>query len=229
MPGYFETMKIPVLEGRTFTAKDRRERAVIIDEEFARAFFPNEDPLGKPVGIGGERDKPSRVIGVVGNVENSQLGGPHQPEIYWPDPEELSSSMYLVVRMKNDEDITSAVRNEVSRLDRNVALFDVATMSERIAKSVRLRRFIAFLLNGFAVVGLVLAAFGLYGSLAHLVELRRREIGIRIALGAAWRDVVRMIAVQGAFVMAAGLVIGVAGARGGGNRGAESAFWSAGV
>ncbi len=212
LPGYFETMRIPVLEGRTFTAKDRRERSVIIDAEFARAYFPNEDPIGKLVGVGGERNRPSRVIGVVGNVENSELGGPHRPEIYGADPEELSSSMYLVARVKGNEDITSAVRNEVSRLDKNVAVFDVATMSERVDASLRLRRFVAFLLNGFAALGLLLAALGLYGSLAHLVELRRREIGIRMALGAVWQDVVRMVAVQGAFITAIGVGTGIAGA-----------------
>ncbi|MGA8029025.1 MAG: ABC transporter permease [Bryobacteraceae bacterium] len=214
LSGYFETMKIPLRSGRTFTPQDlvNGHRVVIIDEEFARAYFRNEDPLGKLVGVGGERDTPSSVIGVVANVENTQLGGPHQPQIYAPDPEELSSAMYLVVRLKNDEDIASAVRSQVAKLDRNVALFDVATMDRRIARSLKVRRYIAFLLNGFALTGLLLAAFGLYGSLSHMVELRRREIGIRLALGAVWQDLVRMIAVQGGSVAAAGMMIGIIGA-----------------
>ncbi|MBV9765888.1 MAG: ABC transporter permease [Acidobacteriaceae bacterium] len=212
LPGYFETMKIPLQRGRAFTQQDLSLRVVVIDEEFARIYFPREDPIGKQIGIGGEQDRPSRVIGIVANVENSGLGGPHKPEIYAPDPEEMSSSMYLVVRTKNDLDITSAVRNQLAALDPNVALFDVATMNERIAQSVKLRRFIAWLLNGFGAVGLLLAALGLYGSLAHLVELRRREIGIRMALGAVWQHVIRTVVAQGALVVTAGVLMGIAGA-----------------
>ncbi len=212
LPGYFETMKIPILEARTFTAQDRANRLLVVDEEFARVYFPHEDPIGKQIGVGGERDRPSRVIGVVANVENNQLGGPHKPEIYSPDPQELSSSMYLVVRTKNDVDITSAVRDQVAALDPKIAIFDVGTMDHRIAESMKLRRFIAALLNGFGGIGLLLAALGLYGSLAHLVEIRRREIGIRMALGALWQDVVRSVVIQGAFVITAGVLMGIAGA-----------------
>lgn len=212
LPNYFETMKIPLLAGRTFTGQDRTARVLVVDEEFARVYFRGQDPIGKQIGVGGERDRPSRIIGIVANVENSQLGGPHKPEIYAPDPEEMSSAMYLVARLRNDADITPAVRTQVAGLDPNVALFDVATMSERIEQSVKLRRFIAVLLNAFGGIGLLLAALGLYGSLAHLVELRRREIGIRIALGALWQDVVRAVLVHGVFVTGAGILIGIVGA-----------------
>ncbi len=214
LPGYFETMKIPLLKGRFFDARDglRPQRVLIVDQEFARLYFPGEDPIGKLVGIGGESDRPGRIIGVVGNVENSQIEGRHKPEIYWPFAAEPGTTLSLIVRTKNDTDITSAVREEVTKLDRNIALFDAATMDQRIAESLKLRRFLAWLLSGFAAIGLTLAALGLYGSLAHLVQLRRREIGIRIALGATRREIISIVVLREALAAAAGLVTGAAGA-----------------
>ena len=124
--------------------------------------------------------------------------------------------MYLTVRTHGDVDITNAVRSEVAKLDPRVALFDVATMDERIGQSLKVRRFIAFVLNAFGGVGLLLAALGVYGSLAHLVVLRRREIGIRIALGATPPNVAGLVWRQGALVIGAGALLGTAGALGAG-------------
>ncbi len=214
LPGYFEAMKIPLLRGRTFTPNDNEhgERVAIVDEDFVKLYFHGEDPIGKMVANNALRDKAARIAGVVSDVDTDQLGGAHKPEIYWPVPQRHISAMYLAVRTKGAIDITSAVREQVAQVDRHVALFDVATMTERIAQSLKLRRFIAVLLNGFAILGLMLASLGLYGSLAHLVELRRREIGIRIALGAVWQDVVRIVALQGGMVIAGGILMGMVGA-----------------
>lgn len=214
LPGYFGVMRIPLRRGRTFTTNDKppSPRVSVINEEFARVYFPGEDPIGKRVGIGGNRDRPTTIIGIVGDVENSELGGPHKPQIYGSVLYEPYSAMCLVVRTRGDTDITNAIRSEVTKLDSHVALFEVATMDERVGHSLKLRRFIAFVLNAFGGVGLLLAALGIYASLAHLVVLRRREIGIRMALGAAWRNVAGLVWQQGMSVIGAGVLAGMAGA-----------------
>jgi predicted permease len=212
-PGYFEAMGIPLLRGRTFTSRDRAGSPLVavIDEELANRYFPGEEPVGKLVGSGGA-GTPARIIGVVGSVRNSDLGGPHEPEVYYPEMQERTESTYLVLRTKGDVDLTAAVRRAVAKFDPGVALYDVRPMGERVAASLKLRRFVAFLLNGLAIAGLVLAVVGLHASLTHLVELRRREIGIRLALGAMQSQVVRMILARGGVVVASGLVVGTLGA-----------------
>ena len=212
-PGYFEAIGIPLLKGRTFTNRDRTGSPLVavIDEELAHRYFPGEEPVGKPIGSGGA-GTPARIIGVVGSVHNSDLGGPQEPEVYYPELQERTESTYLVLRTKGDVDTTVAVRKAIATFDPGVALYDVRPMDERVAASLKLRRFVAFLLNGLAFTGMVLAVVGLYGSLAHLVELRRREIGIRVALGAMQSQVVRMILARGGIVVASGLVAGTLGA-----------------
>jgi predicted permease len=212
-PGYFEAIGIPLLRGRTFTNRDRAGSPLVavIDEELAHRYFPDEEPVGKLIGSGGA-STPARIIGVVGSVHNSDLGGPHEPEVYYPALQERTESTYLVLRTKGDVDPTVAARKAVAKFDPGVALYDVQPMDERVAASLDLRRFVAFLLNGLAVSGMVLVVVGLYGSLTHLVELRRREIGIRIALGAMRSQVVQMILARGGIVVASGLVAGTLGA-----------------
>ena len=195
LPRYFETLKIPLLKGRVFTQQDDANSSpvVIIDEEFARQYFPGEDPIGRLVANNCCHDQPSTVIGVVGNVATRELGTPRRPQVYWPQLQMPNSAMFLVVRQAGQTDVTSAVREILHQQDPSVALFDIETMPQRIMDSVKLRRFVAWLLNGFALVGLTLAALGLYGTLAYLVQLRRREIAIRMALGATPPDMARLV------------------------------------
>jgi ABC-type antimicrobial peptide transport system permease subunit len=183
----------------------------VIDQELARRYFPGEEPVGKLIASGGA-ETPATIVGVVGGVHNGDLSGPHEPEVYYPELQERSEAMYLVLRMKGDADPTAAVRKAIAKFDATVALYDVQFMDTRVGASLRLRRFVAFLLNGLAVVGMLLAIVGLYGSLAHLVELRQREIGIRVALGATRTQVVQMILVRAALVVASGLLAGSLGA-----------------
>jgi predicted permease len=213
LPDYFETMKIPVLRGRTFTERDRAGSppVAVIDQELARRYFPSEEPVGKLIASGG-MGTPARIIGVVGSVRNSDLGGPREPEVYYPELQERSESMYFVLRTKGDTDPTAAVRQAIAALNPEVALYDVRPMDQRVAASLKLRRFIALLLNGFAFAGMLLAGVGLYSSLAHLVQLRRREIGIRLAVGALQSQIVRMIVTRCGIVAGIGLVAGTAGA-----------------
>jgi predicted permease len=217
LPNYFETLKIPLRKGRVFTAHDEANSApvVVIDEEFAREYFPGEDPVGKFVannGHGdwaGSRDHPATVVGVVGNVATRELGVAPRPEIYWPQLQLPNSAMVLVVRQAGRTDVTKAVRDILHQQDPLVALFDIETMPQRIMDSVKLRRFVAWLLNSFALAGLVLAALGLYGTLAYLVQLRRREIAIRMALGATPPDVARLVTRYSLSLVVAGLIPGV--------------------
>jgi putative ABC transport system permease protein len=212
-PGYFEAMGIPLLRGRTFTNRDRAGAPLVavIDAALARRYFPGEDPVGKLIGSGGA-GTPARIIGVVGSVHNSDLGGPHEPEVYYPELQERTDATYLVLRTKGDVDPTPAVRRAIAKFHPGVALYDVRPMDQRVAASLQLRRFVSFLLNGLAVTGMFLAIVGLHGSLAHLVEIRRREIGIRVALGAQQSQIVRMILARGGIVVASGLVVGSVGA-----------------
>ena len=211
LPNYFETMKITLLKGRTLTSQDRQgsPAVVVIDEEFARIYFPGEDPIGKLIANNCCHDQPSAVVGVVGNVATSDLGAPRRPQIYWPQLQLPNSAMFLVVRQAGQTDVTAAVREILHQQDPSVALFDVETMPARILDSVKLRRFVAWLLNSFASVGLTLAALGLYGTLVYLVQLRRREIAIRMALGATPSDVARLVARYSLSLVLAGLVPGI--------------------
>jgi putative ABC transport system permease protein len=216
LPSYFETLRIPLRKGRTFTPHDdlNSPPVVVVDEEFAREYFPGEDPIGKLVAnnghgdFAGSRDHPATVIGVVGNVATRELGAPPRPEIYWPQLQLPNSAVFLVVRQAGQTDVTSAVREILHKQDASVALFDVETMPARIMDSVKLRRFVAWLLDSFAAVGMILAALGLYGTLAYLVQLRRREIAIRMALGATPPNVRGLVARYGFSLVLAGLIPG---------------------
>jgi putative ABC transport system permease protein len=217
LPNYFETMKIPLLEGRTFTPADNATSSpvVVVDEKFVDTYFSGQDPIGKLVAnnghgdFAGSRDHPAIVIGVVGNVALHDLGALPQPEIYWAQLQLPGSEMYLVARTKGDSMITSSVRDALRNMDSSVALFDIETVSARILDSVKLRRFVAWLFNGFALAGVLLAALGLYGALAHLVELRRREIAIRMELGASAGSVRSLIARHSLSIALTGLIPGV--------------------
>jgi putative ABC transport system permease protein len=146
---------------------------------------------------------------VVGNVATRELGVAPRPEIYWPQFQLPNSAMFLVVRQAGRTDVTKAVRDILHQQDPSVALFDIETMPQRIMDSVKLRRFVAWLLNSFALTGMILAALGLYGTLAYLVHLRRREIAIRMALGATPTDVARLVARYSLSLVLAGLIPGV--------------------
>src|SRR5215472_8398442 len=211
LPRYFETLKIPLLKGRTFGRQDDANAypVVVIDEEFSRQYFPGEDPIGKLLANNCCHDQPSAVVGVVGNVATRELGAPRRPQIYWPQLQRPNSAMFLVVRQAGQTDVTAAVRELLRQQDASVALFDVETLPARILDSVKLRRFVAWLLDSFALIGMILAALGLYGTLAYLVQLRRREIAIRMAFGATPPDVARLVARYGLSLVVAGAIPGV--------------------
>ncbi len=211
LPDYFATLRIPPLAGRDFSEHDSpaAPAVAIVDRAFAQKYFPDEDAIGKLVASSATQDKRYTIVGVVGSVASRQPGEPPEPEIYLPELQSGQSASYLVVREAPAQDATGAVREALHQMDPNVALFDVETMASRVSHTVRLQRFAAWLLNSFALAGLLLAALGLYATLAHLVELRRREVAIRVAVGASRGDVRKLFARHGIAMASAGLFPGL--------------------
>jgi putative ABC transport system permease protein len=210
LPNYFGTLRIPLLKGRTFSDRDgpTTTPVAIVDRAFGQRYFPAEDPVGKLVARDATTDTPYTIVGVAENVASGELGAPPVPQMYLSALQAGQSATYLVVREAPGQDVTAIVRDQLRQMDSTVALFNVDTMAGRVSRSVRLRRFVAWLLNTFAVVGLLLAALGLYGTLAHAVELRRREIAIRLAVGAQPRSVQGLFARRGVSIASAGLLPG---------------------
>ena len=185
------------------------ESVVIVDREFVREYLGGLDPIGLHIeSVGVVR----RIIGVAGSIKTSALDGPARPFVYLPFLQVPNSSLMLAVRTKpgvQAESITNDVRRALAGLRSDVALFETGTMEERIAESVKARRLVAGLLDGFAAVGLLLAALGLYGVLSHSVEVRRRELAIRTAVGATPGDIVGTVSVSSTRILVAGLIAGI--------------------
>jgi predicted permease len=215
-PRYFETAGIPVVEGRDFDERDgpNSPRVVIVGEEFARRFFRGEDPLGKrlsiPLDKGG--DTYCEVVGVVKDVKYERLTEQPRPYLYLPLSQQRQSSATLFVRARGGDPsaLAGAVGREVQSLDSNLPIYGVRTLGERLRSSLAPQRSAATLLTIFGLLALAVAGVGLYGVLAYTVGQRRREIGIRMALGATGRDILNFVFRQGAVLVAAGLASGLA-------------------
>jgi putative ABC transport system permease protein len=218
--GYFRTMGIPIVKGRDFEPRDQHGSppVVIITEEFARQYFPNEDPMGKRIQPGistiENEDSPMReIVGVVGDIRNRTLNTEPKPAYYVPQTQVPFSQMAVVVKTSNEpRGLISGLTKEVAAMDADLPLFGVKTMREYLSASVAGPRFNTTLLSIFAGVALVLTLVGLYGVMSYSVAQRTNEIGIRLALGAQTRDVLWMIVKQGSILIALGLGFGLAGA-----------------
>lgn len=211
-PDYFRVMGIRLLRGRLLDERDRAGTppVIVISDATARLSWPGADPIGRRVRIGGA-DAPWRtVVGIVGGVRHTDLAARPTPQMYLPHAQVTDSFVVLAVKAAaRAEGLVPALRETVHSLDARVPVYDIATMEERLDKTLAVRRFVMRLLGGFAVVSLLLAAIGLYGVVACSVTQRTREFGLRIALGATPADIVGQLFASGAALVGSGLAVGL--------------------
>ncbi|HEX5235096.1 MAG TPA: ABC transporter permease [Silvibacterium sp.] len=217
MPGYFKTMRIPLIAGRAFGEEDglKGPPAIIINQAFAKKYFPGENPIGRHIqtrlGDGVFEESVREVVGVVGNIKSMGLTANADPQYYLPYAQAVVTNPYVVIRTNGDPAaMQGAIRSSIHALDPNVPIYQVETMENYLSKSAAQPRFQAFLLTCFAGIALVLAAIGLYGLLSYVVAQRTFEIGLRMALGAKRSDVLGMIVRRGFVLTLAGLGAGMA-------------------
>ncbi|MEA2262505.1 MAG: putative transport system permease protein [Acidobacteriaceae bacterium] len=216
MPGFFETMRIPLLAGRTFEEQDSSTGApvMIINRAFADKYFPHENPIGKHVQVDLSDDvveHPMReVVGLVGSVKRRGLTVDVDPQYYLPYGQAVITDPFLTIRTSGEPaGLEKALQAALHEVDKSVPLYQVSTLEDYISKSAAAPLFQTLLLSGFAGIALLLSAIGLYGLLSYLVVQRTPEIGLRLALGAQKGDVLGMIVRRGLTLAVAGLVAGL--------------------
>jgi putative ABC transport system permease protein len=215
-PDYFKAMGIPLLRGRLFTERDTKDtpRVVIINETMAKRFFPGEDPIGKRLDLGDAREPDwEEIVGIVGDVKHYGLIQETTAQTYEPHTQRPVSGMTLVARTSGDpSSLSAAIRGEVLKIDKEQPVSDIRTLEQYFSASIAQRRFSALLLGIFAAGAMALASVGIYGVLSYSVTQRRREIGIRLALGAARRDVLKLVVGHGMLLTLIGMAIGLGAA-----------------
>jgi predicted permease len=206
-PRYFETMGMSILRGRALRGlEDEPERVVVVNERLATMFWPGEDPIGQEL----LRGEPTwRVVGVVGDVQMRSLRSPANPAVYYPAAHADTPWTWLHLASETGAALApAAVRELVASLDPELPVATVVDMQEAMTASMGETRTIGYLVGVFATLALVLAAVGLYGLVSFSVSQRRRELGIRIALGAAPESLVKLVLAKGVTIVVLGLVMG---------------------
>ncbi|HYK06109.1 MAG TPA: ABC transporter permease [Thermoanaerobaculia bacterium] len=210
--GYFETLGIPLLRGRTIGRDDRATApaVIVVNESLAKKYFPNQNPVGKQMSFWG---KASTIAGV---VKGERFGGPQsepEPALYPPLARVPMANITLVVRARGDAgSVLAAVRDAIRQIDADMALYDVELLSTTLERSVATPKFQAILITAFGAIALLLAAIGLYALIAYQVQQRTNEIGVRVALGATRAQIARLVLGRAVTVAVTGIVIGLAGA-----------------
>jgi predicted permease len=214
-PGYFPALGVPLVSGRYFDERDVKGAAetVIVNENLAQRFWPNQDPLGKRLQ---RADKQTwrTVVGVVRDSREFSFDNEPPISIYHPHEQFPIGTMFVVIRTAGEPaQIVPAVTKEIQALDPELPAFDLMTMDQRLSQSLARRRFSTLLLGAFAVVALILAAIGIYGVIAYSVAQQTQEIGIRMALGATPAKIKQMVVGRSLIVTIAGVITGLATAR----------------
>jgi hypothetical protein len=205
-------MGLPLLRGRGIDARDRQTspRIMLINESAARRYWPGENPLGRKV-VFDPKAPPVTVVGVVGDVRHYRLEDAPAPQMYMPQEQMTDSFLVLAVKSPAFDTRWATVRQIVRELGSDVPLYSYASMEELVSKSAAPRRFTAFLLGVFAISAMAMTAAGVYGLVAYTVARRRREFGIRLALGATRAAIRRLVLVRGLLLTSLGLGAGLAG------------------
>jgi predicted permease len=219
-PGFFQTLKIPVLLGRDFTDRDRAgaPKVGIVNEKFVKRYFGGADPLGRHVGLGIDPGTKLdiQIVGVVGDTKYESMRDEIPYELYIPsDQKDFATESTVYVRASGDPiRMFNAVRSAVREVDASVPMYDMRTLDDQMSISLLTERLLATLSSVFGCLATVLAALGLYGVMAFMVARRTREIGIRMALGAGQGSVVWMVLRETLELAGIGVAIGLAGAYG---------------
>jgi predicted permease len=214
-PGYFETLRIPLKAGRYFSNADTANgpRVAVISEEMARKFYPNQNPIGQRIIMGGPGNKPSEIVGIVGDVRHEDLESKIPVVVYETESQSTFESMYFGVRTTgNPESLISGIRAAIRNLDSELPLDAVGTVDTLVETSLSQRRFAMLLMAIFAGLAMALAMVGIYGVLSYSVTQATQEIGIRLALGAQPGDVMRLVLRYGGLLIGVGVVVGIGAA-----------------
>jgi putative ABC transport system permease protein len=210
-PQWFQTLRVPLRAGREFTDADNAQapKVVIVNETFARQFWPNQNPVGKHVVIG-RWPAPAEVVGEAADIRNKGIDQDTQPQLYLAFPQLPWGDMNLLVRTAvAPQGVTSAVRTQVAAVDPDQPITNIQTVHQLLDDSRSQPRFLMLLLGVFSGTALVLAMVGIYGVLAYSVAQRRQEFGVRLALGAEPQDILRLVVRQGLILATTGIAIGL--------------------
>jgi len=210
-------MRIPLLRGRFFSDQDSPSspKVAIISETLVRRYFPNQDPLGKQMRFGfpPNTDVAREVVGIVGDVRDAALSRKPEPMMYVPFAQAPLYGGEVVVRSSlSAASVAAGIREAVRSMDKNLPVTDIESLNDAVGQSISQERFRTFLLGSFSAIALVLAAVGIFGVMSHSASQRTHEIGIRVALGAERRDVLRLILGQGTKLALLGLGVGLVAA-----------------